>query len=262
MFSSQPEFILVRDFLIAWRECSVEMVQLRAEAESKMRQMRRMMNSNIQAQSRKLTIAVTFRKWQEYRGVRRKEKEEERKQRKLAAVRLAQAKRKPTQTMLRRRASVIAGRKSSLTDTEKMKRGSFLVAQVKLAEYHRKMFEQMKELEKERRNFREENAARERAHEELRRRQMKALSVTRGVVEAWGENGRAWAMENIKKRTQNTASGHILDTVFQNLKNEVDKRLSRKRGGGRDQNVISVEVLKGRRDFEDTVRSKITARFL
>ena len=64
------EMLILRDFLRAWHDCMGKMKKTRAEAELKMRAMRKRINANIQSQSRKLTIAVTFQKWQEYGGVR------------------------------------------------------------------------------------------------------------------------------------------------------------------------------------------------
>ncbi|GMI46366.1 hypothetical protein TrCOL_g398 [Triparma columacea] len=210
------EMLILRDFLRAWHDCMGKMKKTRAEAELKMRAMRKRINANIQAQSRKLTIAVTFQKWQEYGGVRRREREDERRQRKLAAARLAQAKRKPTAGMLKRRASVLAARKSSLTGVLGERKSSFLISKMKLAEYSDNLRKQLVSIYEEKNRYKETNKGTLTKIEELRRRQMKALAVTRDEVERWGEEGRRWATENIEKGTSEVRATTVAlrDTIF------------------------------------------------
>ena len=187
-----------------------------AEAELKMRAMRKRINANIQAQSRKLTIAVTFQKWQEYGGVRRREREDERRQRKLAAARLAQAKRKPTAGMLKRRASVLAARKSSLTGILGERKSSFLISKMKLAEYSDNLRKQLVSIYEEKNRYKETNKGTLTKIEDLRRRQMKALAVPRAEVERWGEEGSRGATENIEKGTSEVRATTVAlrDTIF------------------------------------------------
>jgi hypothetical protein len=148
--------------------------------------------------------------------LRRREREDERRQRKLAAARLAQAKRKPTAGMLKRRASVLAARKSSLTGVLGERKSSFLISKMKLAEYSDNLRKQLVSIYEEKNRYKETNKGTLTKIEELRRRQMKALAVTRDEVERWGEEGRRWATENIEKGTSEVRATTVAlrDTIF------------------------------------------------
>ncbi|GMH61431.1 hypothetical protein TrRE_jg2637 [Triparma retinervis] len=213
--ANNDDMALLWEFILAWRACTEKLKAVRAEAYVKMVRMRRQINANIKEEGRKLTIAVTFQKWREYGGVRRREREEERRQRKLAAARLAQAKRKPTAGMLKRRASVLAWRKSSLTGTSERK-SSLLVSQMKLTEYNAKITRELVSIYEEKNKYQEANMEISEKIEELRRRQMKALAITRRKVEGWGDEGRSWATKNIERRTGEVRATTVAlrDTIF------------------------------------------------
>lgn len=220
LYTSESEVDLLKSFVIAWHKQCALMKRQRFEAEQKMMMMRKKLAKNAQVESRKLTIGVTFRKWKDYKLLRRAEKEEERLQRKLAADRLAQAKRKPTQKMMRRRMSVLAGRRpsecflgsssfkdpfrrSSLRGLDLM-RGSVDHRNLLLARQNKIIRNRMQALEEEKRRFRTESKRFLGVCDMLRSRQIKALGIsrreTRRLVGDGGEPFREWMWHKLEAR--------------------------------------------------------------